>query len=101
MEAPVGEQSLRSTIQLQVDQFGQRVLLHSFQGGQDGAFPYGGLISDKKGNLYGSTYGYWDDPSDHGTIFRVTPPSGNSALWTEGALYVFKGLQMVEIPLPK
>jgi hypothetical protein len=30
-------------------------LLHSFSGGNDGAFPYAGLIADATGNLYGTS----------------------------------------------
>jgi hypothetical protein len=30
-------------------------LLHSFSGGNDGAFPYAGLTADAAGNLYGTS----------------------------------------------
>src|ERR1019366_4249142 len=30
-------------------------VLHSFSGGADGTYPYGGLIFDAAGNLYGTT----------------------------------------------
>ena len=39
-------------------------VLHSFLGGSDGANPYGGLVRDAAGNLYGTTAG---------TIFRLAP----------------------------
>ncbi|MGA8735804.1 MAG: choice-of-anchor tandem repeat GloVer-containing protein [Terriglobales bacterium] len=50
---------------------GKLTLLHSFNGGSDGANPMGGLIRDAKGHLYGTanlggSYGY-------GTVFEVTP----------------------------
>jgi uncharacterized repeat protein (TIGR03803 family) len=46
-------------------------VLHHFGNGTDGARPYGGLIFDAAGNLYGTTqqggaYGY-------GTVFEITP----------------------------
>jgi hypothetical protein len=30
-------------------------IIHSFTGGSDGGLPYGGVISDASGNLYGTT----------------------------------------------
>jgi uncharacterized repeat protein (TIGR03803 family) len=36
---------------------GTKTTLHVFQGGTDGESPYGGLVVDKKGNLYGATLG--------------------------------------------
>jgi uncharacterized repeat protein (TIGR03803 family) len=46
-------------------------ILHSFQGASDGQFPYGGLIIDGDGHLFGTTsaggkYG-------NGTVFEVKP----------------------------
>jgi len=37
--------------------------------GTDGAYPYSSLIFDNSGNLYGTTYGYYES----GTVFEVTP----------------------------
>jgi uncharacterized repeat protein (TIGR03803 family) len=34
---------------------GTETVMHAFAGGTDGADPYGGLIADKAGNLYGTT----------------------------------------------
>jgi uncharacterized repeat protein (TIGR03803 family) len=62
----------------------QRVL-HSFNNdGTDGYIPYGSLILDPSGNLYGTTtyggtYGF-------GTVFKVTPIGGD---WTETILHNF------------
>ena len=36
---------------------GQETVLYNFTGGSDGANPYGGVIGDGAGNLYGTTYG--------------------------------------------
>lgn len=56
---------------------GKEKVLHSFTGGVDGAFPTGTLVSDKLGNLYGTTYGGGDPicPAGYGcgTVFKVTP----------------------------
>ena len=37
-----------------IDTAGKETVLHSFSG-KDGAYPYGGLVRDKAGNLYGTT----------------------------------------------
>jgi uncharacterized repeat protein (TIGR03803 family) len=50
---------------------GTLTLLHSFAGGTtDGAYPYGGLVQDPKGNLYGTTVG--GGASGVGTIYELT-----------------------------
>jgi uncharacterized repeat protein (TIGR03803 family) len=57
-------------------------ILYSFQNGDDGAYPYGGLIADKAGNYYGSaTQG---GTGGGGTIFELTPSAGT---WTFNVLY--------------
>jgi uncharacterized repeat protein (TIGR03803 family) len=43
--------------------------LHSFDG-KDGADPYGGLIDDQQGGLYGTTSG---GIQNFGVVFRITP----------------------------
>ncbi len=53
-------------------------LLHTFTGGADGVYPYGGLVRDRAGNLYGTTelggaFGY-------GTVFKVDTNSAESVL---------------------
>lgn len=50
---------------------GEEVVLHTFGGGVDGAYPYAGVVLDKKENLFGTTtkggtYGL-------GTVFEVVP----------------------------
>ncbi len=66
-----------------VDSAGNETVLHSFTGGLDGGTPYGGLIRDKAGNLYGATYS--GGASNLGTVFKMDP-SG-----TEKVLYSFTG----------
>jgi hypothetical protein len=48
--------------------FTERVL-HAFQGGADGAEPYGGVIIDRKGDLLGPTN--LGGSSGSGTIFKL------------------------------
>ena len=58
-----------------VDPGGQETVLHSFQGGQDGAYPNAGLVQDPLGNLFGTTtYGAAFLPGSlgHGTVYEIT-----------------------------
>jgi hypothetical protein len=54
--------------------------LHVFADGNDSGFPSAGVVSDKNGNLYGTTLG---------TLFRLAPPSKKFGSWSEGILYTF------------
>jgi len=64
-------------------------VLYSFAGGDDGAFPNAGVIFDQNGNLYGTTLHFGG--SGDGTVFRLSPPSKPSKVWTETVLYNFVG----------
>lgn len=62
-------------------------VLYSFPGGHNGSQPYGSLVFDSAGNLYGTTweggqYGY-------GSVFKLAPLAGG--LWQESLIYSFKG----------
>lgn len=64
---------------------GTVTVLHAFAGGQDdGAGPYGGLIADHAGNLYGTTlFGGRTEkycPSGCGTIFKLAPDGSETIL---------------------
>ncbi|MEO6990950.1 MAG: choice-of-anchor tandem repeat GloVer-containing protein [Candidatus Baltobacteraceae bacterium] len=61
--------------------------LYAFQGQPDAAFPYGGLISDKSGNFYGTTY--YGGTQGVGTVFELSPKARGP--WAERKLYDFKG----------
>jgi uncharacterized repeat protein (TIGR03803 family) len=60
--------------------------LYSFQDQPDGASPYGGVIFDKDGSLYGTTY--YAGANDVGTVYKLTRQHGS---WTESVIYSFKG----------
>ncbi|HTR27010.1 MAG TPA: choice-of-anchor tandem repeat GloVer-containing protein [Terriglobales bacterium] len=58
---------------------GKESILHSFGAAGDGYYPYGGLVLDKQGNAYGTTYagGYSTGECAYfggcGMVFKVTP----------------------------
>jgi uncharacterized repeat protein (TIGR03803 family) len=56
-----------------LDPAGKLTMLHSFDNSPDGSNPIGGLILDKKGNLYGTTSDGGDPTCGCGTVFKVTP----------------------------
>jgi len=62
-------------------------VLYDFQGMPDAANPYGGLISDAAGNLYGTTY--FGGAAGMGAVFELTP--GPNGTWQENILYNFQG----------
>jgi uncharacterized repeat protein (TIGR03803 family) len=70
-------------------------LLYSFQGGTDGAYPAGGVVFDKQGNLNGATQqggGTNCSPvAACGTIYQLVPPAKKGDPWTENVLHVFQG----------
>lgn len=66
-------------------------ILHSFSI-TDGEFPENGVVLDKAGNLYGTTfYGGSAACSGQGcgVVFKLTPAAGG--VWTESAIYTFTG----------
>jgi uncharacterized repeat protein (TIGR03803 family) len=67
---------------------GKYKVLHTFEGGSDGATPYAGLIADSAGNLFGTTAAggiRGCGTFGCGTVFKVAPDG------TETVLYAFRG----------
>jgi uncharacterized repeat protein (TIGR03803 family) len=58
--------------------------LYDFQGLDDGEQPYGGLVFDSSGNLYGTTQA--GGAGGGGTVFRLSSANGS---WTLTTLYSF------------
>lgn len=63
--------------------------LHSFAGGQEGAYPEARVVFGPQGKLYGTTQGN----SQLGTVFSLVPPSNACRAvlcpWTQTVLYDF------------
>jgi uncharacterized repeat protein (TIGR03803 family) len=61
-----------------LDATGKETVLHRFTGATDGANPYGGLVQDAVGNLYGTTLSGGDlscstgDGPGCGVVFKLT-----------------------------
>jgi len=72
-------------------------VLYSFQGGaNDGAYPAGGVVFDKTGNLYGATTVWGPDncfpiANECGLVFELSPPAKKGDPWIETILFQFKG----------
>lgn len=59
--------------------------LYAFHGTGDGGVPYGRLVLDQSGNLYGTT-SMGGGGDDGGTIYELSPQNGS---WTYTVLYSF------------
>jgi uncharacterized repeat protein (TIGR03803 family) len=58
-------------------------VLYSFTGGADGGSPRGGLIQDRHGNFYGTTYyGGSAKRCVCGTVYRLSPSGGETTLYS-------------------
>ncbi len=69
-------------------------VLHSFEGGTDGANPNGGLVLDDKGVVYGTTHGGGNEGGECGaggcgTAFELRPSVQKGSRWTVKVLYRF------------
>ncbi len=62
-------------------------VLYSFTGGNDGSYPYSGVVIDGHGNLDGTAV----DGGAYlaGAVFQVTPPAAGGGAWTENTLWSF------------
>jgi uncharacterized repeat protein (TIGR03803 family) len=60
-------------------------VIHTFSGGTDGSYPEGSLVSDSKGNLYGTTAA--GGLSGAGTVFELSPAANGT--WSEQILHNF------------
>ena len=61
--------------------------LYAFKGPPDGGLPYGAVVRDSQGRLYGTTY--YDGANGFGVVYRLTPT--DSGPWDGEVLYSFQG----------
>lgn len=68
-----------------------KTVLYNFVNGSDGADPLGGLVFDRKGNLYGTTSYTGGYGNGRGAVFELSPPAKQGDPWTETTLHDFTG----------
>lgn len=80
----------------EVDSTGNFTVLYAFcvdSTCTDGENPFGALIQDAAGNLYGTTRFGGANPRPNGfgggTVFQLLPPAQQGGKWTESVLYSF------------
>jgi len=83
-------------------------VLYIFKGtaANDGASPFGGLVMDATGNLYGTT-GYdgtgncllFGGRVGCGTVYELSPPAQKGGAWTETVIYNFRGNKDGQLPV--
>src|SRR5436309_6815757 len=59
--------------------------IYSFRGQPDGSFPYGALLFDRSGNIYGTTY--YGGVNGIGAVYQLAPRPTDE--WRERVLYSF------------
>ncbi len=65
----------------------KETVLYNFQNGTDGANPVGGVILDKVGNIYGTTFD--GGINGGGTVWELSPSASG---WTFNTIYSFIGI---------
>jgi uncharacterized repeat protein (TIGR03803 family) len=60
--------------------------IYSFRGQPDGSFPYGALLFDALGNIYGTTY--YGGANGIGSVYQLSPQAMGE--WKESVLYSFQ-----------
>jgi len=77
---------------------GKETVLHSFTGGADGVYPYGGLFRDAAGNLYGTTE--IGGTANDGIVFKISKTGKETVLHSftgaanDGGEPVYSGFYM-------
>ncbi len=61
-------------------------VVHTFMNSPDGAFPFGGLLMDAAGNLYGTTLSGGCTIYGCGTVFKLVPAGNETILYRFGTV---------------
>jgi uncharacterized repeat protein (TIGR03803 family) len=65
-------------------------VLHQFKEGLKGRAPSSGVITDSRGNLYGTTWANGLE-SPYGTVYKLSPPATKGKKWALTTLHEFPG----------
>jgi uncharacterized repeat protein (TIGR03803 family) len=65
--------------------------VYNFMNGNDGSNPFGPLVFDKAGDLFGTAAHGGDATCQCGAIFELTPPAVSGDIWSETTLHDFVG----------
>jgi len=69
-----------SGVVYKVNAYGHATVLHNFTGGADGGNPYGGVILDSKGNVYGTASG--GGAAGDGVVFKIDTSGKETVLYS-------------------
>lgn len=70
----------------------KETILYEFPGGSGGFQPMSGLVFDKAGNLYGTTYtGGVAMNGGYGVVFELSP--GSKGIWVEKIIHEFRAIE--------
>ncbi len=78
----VGGMYAKGTV-FEVSPNGAETILHSFGNGNDGQMPFGNLVFDSSGNLYGTTSA--GGANGMGTVFELSPNGAETVLYSFGS----------------
>ncbi|MGA2021066.1 MAG: choice-of-anchor tandem repeat GloVer-containing protein [Candidatus Sulfotelmatobacter sp.] len=68
-------------------------VIHSFQSssGTDGSSPFGGVVADGTGALYGTAQS--GGKYRQGAVYKLSPPTTQGGVWKQNILYSFQGVE--------
>jgi uncharacterized repeat protein (TIGR03803 family) len=69
-------------------------VLYAFNGTTDGGLPFGAIVFDGKGNLYGTTQFQGEScmqSAGCGTAYKLAPPAAGKTAWTYTVIHHFTG----------
>lgn len=67
----------------------QETVLHKFQAGFDGFEPRSGVVFDRAGDFFGTTFWGGNPSGGAGIVFEMSPPAASGGAWTETIIHRF------------